>query len=171
MHVRSALGTLVAGSILIGLAWLTLSPFATLSPTDYLDRYLRAAAGAEADRGWDYLHSATREIAYANDQARYLADAEAADWSALRWSPPTVAFTDDGIAQVEVRLLSPPSLVPSFLITSGVLSGRCAGTQPIGLAGGVIGGLFADGRLGGNALSGYQMACNERFMDVAPNPH
>lgn len=170
MHLRSALGMLVAGSILIGLAWLALSPFATLSPTDYLDHYLRAAAGAEADRGWHYLHPATREIGYANDKARYLADAEAADWSALRWSPPTVAFSDDGIAHLEVLLLSPPSSVPPFLITNRVLSGMCAGTQPIGLAAGVSGGPFADGRVGGYALSGYQMACNEQFIDVVPSP-
>ena len=39
-----------------------------------LEAFLRAAAGAEADRGWHYLDPTTREIGYGNDIAAYVAD-------------------------------------------------------------------------------------------------
>ncbi len=69
-----------------------------------LEAFLRAASGGEEDRGWHYLDATTREIGYADDQAAYVADAEAADWEAFEWTDAKVLWVDDGFAHVQVTV-------------------------------------------------------------------
>lgn len=136
------------------------------SPGGRLDAYLRAVAGAEPDRGWHLLGDLTRELSYGNDSAQYLRDAEAADWSAFRWSSAEVLWTDDGWANVQAGLVSDPTSVPAFLIQRRIIHGVCGG-RPIGI------GVFMDVRFLGNdgfgsgGLSGGQMGCNARFIGDA----
>ena len=138
-----------------------------VAPDSRLEAYLRAAAGGEADRGWSYLDETTRQLGYDGDEEQYRADAVAADWSALRWSGATVVWTDDGLSDVEVRLLSPATSVPAFLIARRILSGLCEGGHAVGLSAFVNGRLFGDGRLGGGGLTGSQVRCNSLFIGDA----
>ena len=158
--IAPALAILV-GLGVIGAVALTSAP----GPEDRFEAYLRAVAGGEADRGWHYLGRDTQQLGYENDQSLYLRDAAAADWTAFRWAGADVVLTDDGVAEVQVKLRSPASSVPAFLIARRLVYGVCAadGGAPVAV------GVFADdrflgpGELGGGALSGSQMICNARF--------
>jgi hypothetical protein len=132
-------------------------------PALRLDAYLRAVAGAEADRGWSYLGEHIQSEAYGGDQARYVADAEAADWSALRWTDPSVVQENDGAVLVEVQLESDVDSVPDFLLEKRILHGMCRGLA-YGL--GAITGdtLLGSTRIGGGGLSGTQMRCDAQFI-------
>jgi len=134
-----------------------------------LEAFLRAAAGAEEDRGWHYLDQTTRERSYADDPAAYKADAEAADWSSFEWDDATVLWTDDGFAHARVTVTSTPLAVPSFLFEHGLLHGICLGDdfQPDGLGAFVDVRPFSDGGLGGGGTTGSVRRCNNRFLGVA----
>jgi hypothetical protein len=130
-------------------------------PTSTFDAYLRAAAGGEPDRGWHYL----ADGAYGGDEAAYLRDAAAADWSRFRWSNATIFSETDGFFAVQVDLQSPADSVPDFLIAAHILNGICRDGQPVGL------GAWYNGQpqngLTPSKLSGEQTECNGRFIGDA----
>ena len=129
-------------------------------PTSALDSYLRAAVGGAADRGWQYIAGGD----YGGDKAAYIRDAEAADWSSLRWSDARVlAETDDSFA-AQVTLDSSPASVPDFLIARHILAGVCRDGEPVGL-----GAWYSseDGRLAANKVVPAQSDCNAAFIGDA----
>lgn len=154
-------------TLLVASAILGLSGCLAASPESRLETYLRALAGAEADRGWHYLAESTREAGYGNEQDPYFDDVAAADWPAFRWAPATVWFSDDGFSYVTVRLLSPPESVPQFLIARWLLNGVCDGDgfDPVGL--GVMLSDRDEHGIGAGGWSGSQIRCNRRFIGDA----
>ncbi|HEV8252449.1 MAG TPA: hypothetical protein VGQ66_03625 [Candidatus Limnocylindria bacterium] len=154
-------------TLLIATAALGLSGCLASPPQDRLEGYLRAVAGGEPDRGWQYLAEATREIAYQSDKAAYVADAAAADWEAFRWSPPTVLYADDGFSYVSVRLTSGAASVPRFLIARWLLNGICEGNtfEPVGLA--VMLRDSGESGIAAGGWTGSQVRCNRRFVGDA----
>ena len=129
-------------------------------PTSALDAYLRAAAGADPDRGWQYVAAGD----YAGDKAAYIRDAEAADWNSLRWSDPRVLQEVDGFFEAQVTLDSAEASVPDFLIARHILAGVCRDGQPIGL-----GAWYSstDGQLAATKLVTSQSECNAAFIGDA----
>ena len=136
-------------------------------PEDRFEAYLRAVAGGEPDRGWHYLGRETQQGGYENDQSLYLRDAASADWTAFRWARAAVLFTDDGFAVVHVKLLSPPSSVPAFLLAKELVYGVCAADDgvPVGVGVSVDSRLLGPGGLGGGPLAGSGLKCNRRFTN------
>jgi hypothetical protein len=130
-------------------------------PTSALDSYLRAAAGGAADRGWQYIAGGD----YDGDKAAYLRDAEAADWSSLRWSDARVLAETDGFFAAQVTLDSSPASVPDFLISRHILAGICRDGQPVGLGAWYSGA--ADHGLVANKVVPSQSACNAAFVEDA----
>jgi hypothetical protein len=130
-------------------------------PTSALDSYLRAAAGGDPDRGWRYIAAGT----YDGDEAAYIRDAQAADWSSLRWSDPRILNETDGFFAAQVTLDSSPASVPDFLIVRHILAGVCRDGQPVGLGAWYSGdaehGLYA------NKVVPAQSACNAAFVEDA----
>lgn len=129
-------------------------------PTSALDSYLRAAAGADADRGWQYIAGGD----YGGDKAAYIRDAEAADWSSLRWSDARVLAETDGSFAAQVTLDSSAASVPDFLIARHILAGVCRDGEPVGL-----GAWYSseDGRLAANKVVPAQSDCNAAFIGDA----
>jgi hypothetical protein len=141
--------TTAALLVIFGVVALT---FARISPpAEQVEAYLRAVSGGEPDRGWHYLSETARYL-YGGDQEQYVEEASAADWTAFRWSHASIAHSDDGLAQVEVGLLSLPSSVPRFLIEKRLMSGWCPNGTATGLAAGVDARLFGDGSISGLGL-------------------
>jgi hypothetical protein len=140
------------------------------SPEARFDAYLNAAAGGDEDRGWSYLDDVVRELSYDNDPAAYIQEAENADWDGFRWDRPEVVWTDDGIANVQARVLSTPGSVPAFLILNGIVHGVCeAGDASFAI------GVFTSENafeleLGGGGMTGSQKDCNSRFVGDASYP-
>lgn len=137
------------------------------APDNHLARYLRAAAGADEDRGWQYL-GASRDSAYGGHRERYVAEAAAADWDAMQWSALPVVWEDDGVSKAEVWLESPPDTVPPFLIERGLVHGVCRGSRPgFGLGAYVLSPWFGQADMGGGGLNGSTMECNSKFIGDA----
>ena len=160
MRLRSAVGP----AAVIGVCLIVIISLATASPTGRLDAYLRAAAGADADRGWRFLDTWT-QAEFDGDRARYVAEASAADWSAFHWSNPRVGFVDDGVAHVSVELDSDPSTVPTFLFERRIVHGICSdpgGGHAVGAY--VLVGMFSGSGLGGGARAGSTLRCNAEFI-------
>jgi hypothetical protein len=157
---RRILGVVAVLAMLTGAVVFAARP----APADVLDRYLRAAAGAEPDRGWGYLPPITRRRSYGNDAEAYVRAADAVDWAAFRWSEARTVWNDDGISLVEVEVLSPIASVPTFLLESRILNGRCRGSQPYGLGTYVPVVPWRAPTVGGGGLSGSQMQCDARFI-------
>jgi hypothetical protein len=140
-----------------------------------LTAFLRAAAGAEEDRGWHYLFESTRERGYGDDKAAFIADAKAADWDAFEWTDAKVLWTDDSFAHVRVTVTSAPSTVPAFLLGHALLHGICLGDalEPDGLGAFVDTRPFGEGGLGGGGTTGSVARCNNQFIGQAgrtPSP-
>lgn len=152
----------------VGLALVVMLAGCARAGDAQLEAFLRAAAGAEADRGWHYLDPTTREIGYADDQAAYVADAEAADWDAFAWTDAKVLWVDDGFAHVRITLTS-GSTVPPFLLEHAVLHGICEGDafEPTGIGAFVDTRPFSEGGLGGGGTTGSQRRCNNQFIGNA----
>lgn len=122
------------------------------------DRYLRAAAGAETDRGWALLHPTKRDE-WGSDRA-YVDAMNGADWSRFEFSVLEAAYCDDGIwCPVRLEVPNGPESVPELLRSSD-------GRQTDGI-------LFAEGTGGdGNAeiwvvLDGFMSSADE---GVLPDP-
>ena len=156
-------------SAVLGLAIAVLLSGCAVAADTQLEAYLRAAAGAESDRGWQYLDEFARDWGYADDQAAYVADAMAADWDSFEWSDAHVLWIDDGFAHVEVTLISAPSTVPPFLLEHALLHGICLGDgfAPAGLGAYVDTRPFGAGGLGGGGTTGSGQRCNSQFTGEA----
>jgi hypothetical protein len=149
--VRAALAVLALSALLLA---------GCFGPTSTLDAYLRAAAGADPDRGWQYVAAGD----YDGDKAAYIRDAEAADWSALRWSAPRVLHEVDGFFAAQVTLDSSAASVPDFLIARHILAGVCRDGEPIGLGAWYSG---ADDQLAAGKVVTSQSECNAAFIGDA----
>ncbi|MEX2136987.1 MAG: hypothetical protein WEB29_08595 [Chloroflexota bacterium] len=136
---------------MVGLAIGVMLSGCAVAADNQLEAYLRAAAGAERDRGWHYLNEFARDLGYANDQAAYVADATAADWDYFEWSDAHILWIDDGFAQVRLTLVSAPATVPPLLLQHALLHGICRGEDfsPAGLGAFVDTRLFSAGGLWG----------------------
>ncbi|MEO6295145.1 MAG: hypothetical protein ABIP01_04325 [Candidatus Limnocylindria bacterium] len=138
-------------------------------PANRFDDWLRAAAGGEEDRGWQYLGVDTHDTSYHGDRHAYLEEARAADWSQFEWDEPEVRWTDDGFAHVEAGLLSTGSSVPRFVIDRQLIHGICDHSRPVGIGVFEDRRLFHAGGLGGGGVTGSGAECNALFTgEVLP---
>jgi hypothetical protein len=149
--VRAALAVLALNALVLA---------GCFGPTSTLEAYLRAAAGAEAERGWQYVAAG----AYDGDKAAYIRDAQAADWSSLRWSNARLLHETDGSFAAQVTLDSSAASVPDFLIARHILAGVCRDGAPVGL-----GAWYSseDGQLAATKVVPAQSDCNAAFIGDA----
>ena len=81
------------------------------------ERFLQAAAGAEADRGWALLHPTKRDE-WGSERA-YLDAVEAANWSRFEFRVLEAVYCDDGIwCPVRLEVPKGPESVPEPLRSS-----------------------------------------------------
>jgi hypothetical protein len=80
--------------------------------------YAEAVSGGSADRGWGLLHPEMRRLIFEDNEAEYLALAEAADWSTFQVVVADAAADDVGgsLYFVSIRAPAGPDSVPTFLL-------------------------------------------------------
>ncbi|MEX1155752.1 MAG: hypothetical protein WED12_01190 [Chloroflexota bacterium] len=89
-----------------------------------VDRWLQAMAGADADRGWEFLSVELQAEAFGGDESLYLAEVQAVDWKAVRWGQ-THGRTDEGFWGGRTPLLSDPRTLPRFLLERDLVAASC----------------------------------------------
>lgn len=97
---------------------------------DLVERWLAAAAGGEADRGWSLLDETIRFTSFNGDAEAYAAAMARADWDAVTWRPESARSVGNEQTSVTVAADGP---IPEVFAESAVAFPRCTGTTPTGL--------------------------------------
>jgi hypothetical protein len=81
-------------------------------------RYAEAVSGGSTDRGWALLHPEMRRLMFEDNEAQYVALAEAADWSGFHVVVGDAAADDAGGSLYFVSIQAPGGRgsVPAFLL-------------------------------------------------------
>jgi hypothetical protein len=169
---RVALVVLLAFGIVILLDAATevaISPPSGAEGAQLVDRWLQAMAGADADRGWNYLSAELQAEAYGGDESLYVAEVKAVDWEAVRWGQTLGRTTDYGFVFNYTPMLSDPRTLPRFLHERHLVAASCADRAANEIFTNVPSTWFRTPRLAAVQSAGSAGRCEELFYaDTGP---
>lgn len=157
----------IAGLVIINATTHTI----TITPPDasagavFVDRWLEAMGGAEADRGWQFLGPELQAEAYDGDETLYRQEVEAVDWSLVRWGG-TQGRTDDGFFFGYTDLLSDPRTLPRFMHERGLVGPNCGDRAPMGIFTNMESRWFTQPPLQRVVMTGSGGACVQSFYAI-----
>jgi hypothetical protein len=97
---------------------------------DVVERWMAAAAGGEADRGWSLVDESVRATSFNGDAEAYAATMAAADWDALDWRIASARSLGNDQTSVTVDA---EGTIPEFFDTHPLAIARCEGDVPTGM--------------------------------------
>jgi hypothetical protein len=146
-----------------------ISPPSGAEGAQLVDRWLQAMAGADADRGWNYLSTELQAEAYGGDESLYLAEVKAVDWEAVRWGQTQGRTTDYGFVFNYTPMLSDPRTLPRFLHERHLVAASCADRAANEIFTNVPSAWFRTPRLAAVQSAGSAGDCEELFYaDTGP---
>jgi hypothetical protein len=146
-----------------------ISPPSGAEGAQLVDRWLQAMAGADADRGWNYLSTELQAQAYGGDKSLYLSEVRAVDWRTVRWGQTQGRTTDYGFVFNYTPTLSDPRTLPRFLHERHLVAASCADRAANEIFTNVPSTWFRSPRLAAVQTAGKAGRCEELFYaDTGP---
>lgn len=97
---------------------------------DIVERWLAAAAGAEADRGWSLIDESIKATSFDGDAAAYAATMTAADWQAMDWRVESARSVGNGQTSITVTAAG---TIPEVFDEHPLAIARCTDGVPTGM--------------------------------------
>lgn len=119
-----------ATAALLGALVLTACAGGANPPRTVVERWLAAAAGAEADRGWSLLDEGIRSVSFNGDEVAYARTMAEADWEAVDWHVESARSLGGGLTSVTVAA---DGQIPELFAGTMLAYPRCEGDTPTGL--------------------------------------
>lgn len=162
-----ALGVVIAVDVATEVA---ISPPSGAEGGQLVDRWLKAMASTDADRGWRYLSPEAQSESYGDDESMYVAEVKAVDWQSLRWGHALGRTTDYGYVFAYIPMLSDPRTLPHFLVDRNLVAASCADRAAIDVFANVPSAWFQSPRLAKvNDGTGSAHICEDLFYaDTGP---
>ena len=152
----------VTAAVLLTLALVAVRTPSATTATGVVEDWLHAVAGAEEDRGWDFLSEISRDYEFENDQRVYVREVSAVDWAVLNWSIGDAYEIEvsPGVSWWEVPVLVEGGLeaVPAQLFHRGLAHPLCIDDRAPGFGVIVEMPMFGPPTVGGGAMTGNARA-------------